>query len=65
MIRGLQAAPGRREGWDGTMIVTPDGPKWTARSYVKVRGEGRRWSWDPNPLQTCHRSGLSISDRIT
>ena len=22
----------------GEMIVTPDGPKWTARSYVKVRG---------------------------
>ena len=28
---------GRKE-----MIVTPDGPKWTARSYVKVRGLGVR-----------------------
>ena len=26
----------------GEMIVTPDGPKWTARSYVKVRGLGVR-----------------------
>ena len=24
----------------GEMIVTPDGPKWTARSYVKVKGLG-------------------------
>ena len=26
----------------GEMIVTPDGPKWTAWSYVKVRGLGVR-----------------------
>ena len=26
----------------GKMIVTPDGPKWTARSYVRVRGLGVR-----------------------
>ena len=35
-------AGGGKDGM-GAMIVAPDGPKWTARSYVKVRGEGRRW----------------------
>ena len=33
---------GGGEGGMGAMIVAPDGPKWTAQSYVKVRGEGRR-----------------------
>ena len=53
---------GRRE-----MIVTPDGPKWTARSYVKVRGLGVRevalFAIIFPPPQT--RGGGLVGDNVT